>query len=96
MEKPVIKSCRTVLLLFVFSGKTAIFISLFYLFAILTDSSTFISYEKSSEFSEWLYGFSSQENFDDLWFYTDLSISMLASATCYTLVMNSIRVLRKK
>lgn len=96
MEQPVLKSRSIILFLFILSGKTAIFISFFCLAASLVDSSTFISYEKSSEFSEWLYGFSSQENFDDLWFYTDLSISILTSATCYILVMNLIRVLRRK
>lgn len=96
MEQPALKLRRIILFLFILSGKTVVFISFFCLTASLIDSSTFISYEKTSDFSEWLYGFSSQENFDDLWFYTDLSISILTSATCYTLVMNLIRVLRRK
>lgn len=95
MEQPALK-LRRIMLLLAFSGRIAIFISFFCLTATLIDSSAFISYEKSSEFSEWLYGFSSQENFDDLWFYSDFSISILVSATCYILVMILIRALRRK
>lgn len=96
MEQSVLELRKIILFLLVLSGKTAIFILFFCLTATLIDSSTFISYETSSEFSEWLYGFSSQENFDDLWFYSDLSISILTSAMCYILAMNLIRVLRRK
>ncbi|WP_148049912.1 MULTISPECIES: hypothetical protein [unclassified Enterobacter] len=74
-----------------FSGRTVLFISFFSLAATLTDASKFISYETSSNFSEWLYGFSSQENFDDLWFYADISFSLLVAAVCYIVVMFLIR-----
>lgn len=74
-----------------FSGRIVLFISFFSLAATLIRASTFISYETSSDFSEWLYGFSSQENFDDLWFYADVTFSLLAAAVCYSVVMFLIR-----
>ncbi len=75
-------------------SKTILFLIFFCFSAKIFDASKFISYETSSKFSKWLYGFSSQDNFDDLWFYTDVLVSILiAFLLCYLSIrlINSIR-----
>lgn len=76
--------------------KTILFLIFFCISAKLFDASEFISYETSSKFSEWLYGFSSQDNFDDLWFYTDILISILFAFLLCHLSIRLINNVRKK
>ncbi|EXU75018.1 hypothetical protein [Erwinia mallotivora] len=69
------------------SAKTVLFILLFCLFARLIDSSKFISPGAANHFSSWLHGSASQENFDDLWFFSDVLLTLLASAVAYNVVV---------
>lgn len=71
----------------IISGKAVLLFLLFYCFASQIDSSAFISYETSSAFSKWLYGFSSQDNFDDLWFFSDFGFSLLSATLSYKVIM---------
>ncbi|MDZ7320767.1 hypothetical protein N4G41_03870 [Kosakonia sacchari] len=75
--------------------KVLLFIFLFCVAAKLIDASTFISYETSSRFSEWLYGFSSQDNFDDLWFFADVGLSLLSAIAGYVIVIKILRKVRR-
>lgn len=75
--------------------KTAVFLTYFCLAARLINASRFISYETSSRFSHWLYGYTSQENFDDLWFFADVALSLLAAVVLYFMTMMLIVKIRK-
>jgi hypothetical protein len=77
-------------------SKIFLYVVFFCISAKQIAASRFISYETSSRFSEWLYGYSSQENFDDLWFYTDVSLSILSASVLYVLTMKLIMKIRKK
>lgn len=73
-------------------AKTVLFIALFCLFARLIDASTFISLDTANSFAAWLHGNASQENYDDLWFFTDVLLSLIGAVVAYIVV---IRLCRK-
>ncbi|MGC0875125.1 hypothetical protein WKG92_19815 [Pantoea agglomerans] len=73
-------------------AKTVLFIALFCIFARLIDASTFISLDAANNFAAWLHGEATQENHDDLWFFTDVLLSLLATVVAYNVV---IRLCRK-
>lgn len=75
----------------IISGKALLLFLLFYCFASQIDSSAFISYETSSAFSTWLYGFSSQDNFDDLWFFSDFGFSLLSATLIFKVIILLVR-----
>ncbi|EHK7649060.1 hypothetical protein IAH82_002927 [Escherichia coli] len=83
-------------MLMVWTLKTIAFLTYFCLSARIIDASRFISYETSSRFSHWLYGYSSQDNFDDLWFFADVAISLMAAVVLYFMTMMLIVKIRKK
>lgn len=64
---------------------------LFCLFASLVDSSKFISLNVANHFAEWLHGNANQENYDDLWFFTDVILSLLLSFISYKLILRLFR-----
>ncbi len=73
-------------------GKILLFVILFCIAARLINAESFISYETSSNFSEWLHGYSSQDNFDDLWFFTDFGLSLIAALAGSLIIL---RIARK-
>ena len=73
------------------SAKTILFVLLFCLFARLIDSSKFISLDTANNFAGWLHGSASQENFDDLWFYSDVLLTVLAAFAAYKIVVSLCR-----
>lgn len=73
--------------LYIIGAKTLLFFILFCLFARFIDASKFISYETATHFSEWLYGASSQDNFDDLWFFADVGFTLIAAIFSYKIIM---------
>jgi hypothetical protein len=77
------------------AGKTVLFIILFCLSAKMLDASKFISADTSANFSYWLYGYSSQENFDDLWFFVDVGGALLSTIVCYNIIILIIRKMRR-
>lgn len=77
-------------------AKTVLFIALFCLFARFIDSSQFISLDTANQFAVWMDGHASQENYDDLWFYTDVLSSLACAIVAYNVVIISGRRLRKK
>ncbi|QGY32622.1 hypothetical protein [Pantoea cypripedii] len=74
------------------SVKTVLFMALFCLFARLIDASQFISLDTANKFSTWFHGSANQENYDDLWFFTDVMLSLLSSVVAYNVL---IRLFRK-
>lgn len=72
-------------------AKTVLFIVLFCLFASFIDSSKFISLNIANHFAEWLHGSASQENYDDLWFFTDVILSIILSTISYKLILGLFR-----
>ncbi|WP_336855643.1 hypothetical protein [Pseudescherichia vulneris] len=76
-------------------AKTGLFILLFCLCAKVIDASAFISVETSSHFSQWVYGYASQDNFDDLWFYVDVLGSLLVAIALYNIIIQSLRFFTK-
>jgi len=77
-------------------SKTILFLFFFYISAMSIDASKFISYETSSKFSHWLYGYSSQENFDDLFFFTDIVMSTLSAVFLYVISAKIIYKIRSR
>lgn len=75
-------------------AKTVMFIALFCLFARLIDSSQFIGLATANAFAAWLHGSASQENYDDLWFFVDVTLSVLSAVVAYHMVMLLGRKLR--
>lgn len=76
-------------------GKILLMLLLFCLSARFIDASKFISYETSAQFSDWLYGSSSQENYDDLWFFTEVLLSLIATIISYSIIMKIVREVRR-
>lgn len=76
--------------LYVIGAKTLLFFILFFLFAKFIDASKFISYETASHFSDWLYGASSQDNFDNLWFFADVGLTLIAAIFSYKIILLAI------
>ncbi|PSN07539.1 hypothetical protein C7G83_10385 [Siccibacter turicensis] len=73
--------------------KIVLFVILFCFFASVIDTSGVISYEVSSAFAAWLYGISTQENVDDLWFFSDVLLSLVCALISCMIILT---VLRKK
>lgn len=72
-------------------AKTVLFIALFCLFASLVDSSKFISLNVANHFAKWLHGNANQENYDELWFFTDVILSLVLSFISYKLISRLFR-----
>jgi len=75
-------------------AKTILFIALFCLFARMIDSSQFISLDTANNFATWLHGNANQENYDDLWFFSDVILSLLGAVVAYNVLMLLIRKIR--
>lgn len=68
-------------------AKGLLFIALFCLPARWIDSSKFISLDVAYDFAQWSSGRASQENIDDLWFFSDVILSLLATIAAYNVLM---------
>lgn len=75
-------------------AKAVLLIALFCLFAKLIDTSQFISLDTANAFSTWLHGSANQENYDDLWFFADVILSLLLAVTAYNVVIFLSRKMR--
>lgn len=75
-------------------AKTVLFIALFCLFARMIDTSKFISLDTANNFATWLHGNANQENYDDLWFFSDVILSLLGAVVAYNVLMLLIRKIR--
>ncbi|EOC1565190.1 hypothetical protein ACI1AR_000516 [Cronobacter dublinensis] len=69
------------------AAKTLLFVALFCVFARVIDASRFISLETANAFSRWLHGSANQENYDDLWLFTDLIASALCAVVAWRVIM---------
>ncbi|WP_243760686.1 hypothetical protein [Cronobacter dublinensis] len=69
------------------AAKTLLFVALFCVFARVIDASRFISLETANAFARWLHGSANQENYDDLWFFTDLMASALCAIIAWRAMM---------
>ena len=78
-------------------AKTAWFVGLFYigLRVIIFLPEKFISLYTSERFAKWVYGYSSQENFDDLWVLTWVLGSIVFAVVGYLLTKWIIRKVRR-
>lgn len=74
-------------------AKIILFVGLFFLFASLVNSSHFISLDTANDFATWLHGNANQENYDDLWFFTDVISSLFFSVITYKILMKLINKL---
>ncbi len=74
-------------------AKIILFVGLFFLFASLVNSSHFISLDTANDFATWLHGNANQENYDDLWFLTDVISSLFFSVITYKILMKLIHKL---
>lgn len=88
---------RLAIMLVRWMAKTAWFVGLFYigLRVIVFYPEKFISLYASERFAKWVYGYSSQENFDDLWVLTWVVCSFAFAVVGYLLTMWIIRKLRR-
>lgn len=75
-------------------AKIAWFVLLFCLGTRLIDPASFISLETTQRFAVWLHGYSSQENFDDLWVLTWLVCSLVFASISYIVTIKIIRKVR--
>lgn len=69
------------------AAKTLLFVALFCVFACVIDTSRFISLDAANAFASWLHGSANQENHDELWFFTDITLSLLCAAVTTRLVI---------
>ncbi|ELY5940268.1 hypothetical protein ACV6RK_000866 [Cronobacter malonaticus] len=76
------------------AAKTLLFLALFCVFARVIDASRFISQETANAFAAWLHGSANQENHDELWFFADITLSLLCAAVTTRLVILSCRKAR--
>lgn len=76
-------------------AKVTWFIGLFYIGLRIICPEKFISLYTSERFAQWVYGYSSQENFDDLWVLTWLVCSFTFAVVGYLLSMKIIRKVRR-
>lgn len=76
-------------------AKTAWFISLFWLGTRVIYPEKFISLYTSERFAQWVHGYSSQENFDDLWVLTWVVGSFAFAVVGYLFSMWIIRKVRR-
>lgn len=75
--------------------KIAWFILLFCSGASLIDPSHFIRLDTAEHFATWVYGYSSQENFDDLWVLAWMVCSLVFAVTGYVISLWLVRKLRR-
>ncbi len=75
-------------------AKTVLFIGLFCLFARLIDASTFISLDAANKFARWAYGNANQDNYDNIWFFTDVILSLIGAVAGYIIIIRVINKLR--
>lgn len=76
-------------------AKIAWFIGLCYSGLHVIYPETFISLYTSERFAQWVYGYSSQENFDDLWVLTWMGGAFAFAVVGYLLSMWIIRKVRR-
>lgn len=76
-------------------AKTVWFTALFLLGTRLIYPESFVSLYTSERFARWVHGYSSQENFDDLWVLTWLIGSFAFAVVGYQLSMWTIRKVRR-
>ncbi|EOC0348019.1 hypothetical protein ACI0ZS_002133 [Cronobacter turicensis] len=69
------------------AAKPLLFLALFCVFARVIDASRFISLDAANAFARWLHGSANQENYDDLWFFTDLIASALCAFIAWRAIM---------
>ncbi|EOI3470059.1 hypothetical protein ACMSWU_003198 [Cronobacter turicensis] len=69
------------------AAKTLLFVALFCVFARVIDTSRFISLDAANAFASWLHGSANQENHDELWFFTDITLSLLCAAVTTRLII---------
>ncbi|MDQ9195947.1 hypothetical protein QBS64_00040 [Cronobacter sakazakii] len=69
------------------AAKTLLFLALFCIFARVIDASRFIGLETANAFATWLHGSANQENYDELWFFTDLIASALCAFIAWRAIM---------
>ncbi|MFG6654878.1 hypothetical protein ACG0Z5_10450 [Scandinavium sp. M-37] len=76
-------------------AKIVWFVLLFCLGARLIDPAAFISLDTTQRFAEWVHGYSSQENFDDLWVLAWVVCSLVFAIVGYLVSMLIIRKVRR-
>jgi len=76
-------------------AKTVWFIALFWLGTRVIYPEKFISLYTSERFAQWVHGYSSQENFDDLWVLTWVAGSLAFAVVGYLFSMWIIRKMRR-
>lgn len=75
--------------------KIAWFMLLFCLGARIIDPAKFIDLATTQRFSQWLYGYSSQENFDDLWVMMWIICSLLFAIIIYYITPLLVKKVRR-
>ncbi len=75
--------------------KIVLFILLFCSGASLIDPSHFISLDTAERFATYVYGYSSQENFDDLWVLIWIVCSIAFAVAGYIIILWLLRKLRR-
>lgn len=75
--------------------KTAWFAALVWFGSCLIYPESFISLHTSERFAQWVHGYSSQENFDDLWVLTWVTGSFAFAVVGYLLSMWIVRKMRR-
>lgn len=76
-------------------AKTIWFMALFWMGTRFIYPESFISLYTSERFAQWIHGYSSQENFDDLWVLVWIAGSFAFAAVGYLLSMWIIRKVRR-
>ncbi|MBV8042581.1 hypothetical protein [Pluralibacter sp.] len=71
------------------------FLGLLYIGLRIISPEKFISLYTSERFAQWVHGYSSQENFDDLWVLTWVVSSLAFAVVGYLLSMWIIRKVRR-
>ncbi|QNQ20415.1 hypothetical protein HF650_11870 [Kosakonia sp. SMBL-WEM22] len=73
------------------AAKTLLFIVLLFIIGRLINSSAFITPDTAIAFAVWLHGSANQENYDDLWFFADVSLSLISAIIAYNVVITVVR-----
>lgn len=76
-------------------AKIAFFTMLFYIGTRFIYPEKFISLYTSERFAQWVYGYSSQENFDDLWVLAWVVCSLVFAVVGYLTLMWVIQKVRR-
>lgn len=76
-------------------AKTTCFITLFWLGTRVIYPEKFISLYTAERFARWVHGYSSQENFDDLWVLTWVAGSFAFAVMVYRLSIWIFRKMRR-